>query len=85
MSVGAPRRSALPAWEAKAAGSASYRFTISTSNVDRMGDTVNVNGWKLAAYGDNPVVLRSMPGPDDTSGSSCKVASDIFYESNRRP
>lgn len=32
-------------------------FTISTANVDRMGDTIAVSGWKLEAYRKNPVVL----------------------------
>jgi HK97 family phage prohead protease len=32
-------------------------FTISTETVDRMGDTIAVDGWKLEAYRKNPVVL----------------------------
>ncbi len=32
-------------------------FIISTSSVDRMGDTISVDGWKLDAYVKNPVVL----------------------------
>lgn len=32
-------------------------FTISTSSVDRMGDTIAIAGWKLDAYRKNPVVL----------------------------
>lgn len=32
-------------------------FTISTQSVDRMGDSVAVDGWKLEAYRKNPVVL----------------------------
>jgi HK97 family phage prohead protease len=32
-------------------------FTISTSSVDRMGDTIKVDGWKLEQYRKNPVVL----------------------------
>jgi HK97 family phage prohead protease len=32
-------------------------FTISTKSVDRYGDTVNPEGWKLKAYKKNPVVL----------------------------
>lgn len=32
-------------------------FTISTASVDRMGDTIAVDGWKLDAYRKNPVVL----------------------------
>lgn len=32
-------------------------FTISTATVDRMGDTIAVEGWKLDNYRKNPVVL----------------------------
>jgi hypothetical protein len=32
-------------------------FTISSAAVDRMGDTIKVDGWKLDAYRKNPVVL----------------------------
>lgn len=32
-------------------------FTISTESVDRMGDTIAIEGWKLEAYRKNPVVL----------------------------
>lgn len=32
-------------------------FVISTATVDRYGDTVAVDGWKLEAYRKNPVVL----------------------------
>ena len=35
----------------------SYVFTISTANVDRMGDTIAVTGWRTANYLRNPVVL----------------------------
>lgn len=37
--------------------SRSMTFTISTAAVDRMGDTVAVEGWKLENYRKNPVVL----------------------------
>lgn len=47
--------------EAKEAGAGNasrvLRFTISTADVDRHGDTVSVAGWKLKAYRKNPVVL----------------------------
>lgn len=33
------------------------QFTISTADVDRMGDTVAVEGWQLENYRSNPVVL----------------------------
>lgn len=32
-------------------------FTISSASVDRMGDTIAVDGWKLDNYRKNPVVL----------------------------
>lgn len=32
-------------------------FTISTPSVDRAGDTIAIEGWKLDAYRKNPVVL----------------------------
>lgn len=32
-------------------------FTISTGTVDRSGDTVSIDGWKLESYKKNPVVL----------------------------
>jgi hypothetical protein len=42
--------------EVKAAddGSRKLSFTISTASVDRMGDTIAVDGWKLASYKKNP-------------------------------
>jgi len=39
------------------ATSKTYRFTISTPSVDRMGDTIAIDGWHLDAYRKNPVVL----------------------------
>jgi HK97 family phage prohead protease len=42
------------------AGDAAAReliFTISTASVDRMGDTIAIDGWQLDAYRKNPVVL----------------------------
>jgi len=35
----------------------SVDFVISTASVDRMGDTIAVDGWKLDTYRKNPVVL----------------------------
>lgn len=45
--------------EAKAVSDAErcIDFVISTESVDRMGDTIAVDGWKLANYRKNPVVL----------------------------
>lgn len=39
------------------AESRSLTFTISTPTVDRMGDTIAVDGWKLESFRKNPVVL----------------------------
>jgi HK97 family phage prohead protease len=39
------------------AGGKSWSFTISTASVDRMGDTIAIDGWHLTAYRKNPVVL----------------------------
>jgi hypothetical protein len=38
-------------------GERSLTFTISTASVDRMGDTIAVEGWRLDAFRRNPVVL----------------------------
>ena len=35
------------------------KFTISTADVDRAGDTINQDGWDTSAYLKNPVVLWS--------------------------
>jgi HK97 family phage prohead protease len=43
-------------------GRRSFTFTISTATVDRMKDSVAVNGWRLDAYKKNPVVQWSHDG-----------------------
>ncbi len=43
-------------------GGDEFVFTISTPSVDRMGDTIAIGGWKLAAYRKNPVVLWAHDG-----------------------
>ena len=44
----------------KSSGSSKeFLFTISTAAVDRMSDTIAVNGWRLDDYRKNPVVLWS--------------------------
>ena len=61
----APRRrevtsslSSLPSpTSTKADDGKTVSFTISTSSVDRAGDTINVHGWKTAAFSRNPVAL----------------------------
>jgi HK97 family phage prohead protease len=41
----------------KASSGKTHRFVISTSAVDRSGDTIDQNGWDLKAYRKNPIVL----------------------------
>lgn len=48
-------------------------FTISSGSVDRMGDTIAVNGWKLDAYRKNPVVLWAHDGADFPVARSPKI------------
>lgn len=50
-------RAVLPT-EAKAnVDERTVEFVISTASVDRMGDTIAVDGWKLDNFRKNPVVL----------------------------
>jgi hypothetical protein len=48
-------------------------FTISTSSVDRMGDTIAVSGWKLDAYRKNPVVLWGHDSADFPVAKTTKL------------
>lgn len=57
----------------EAATGRSYTFVISTAAVDRMGDTIAVNGWRLADYRKNPVVLWSHEGHRVPIGRATKV------------
>src|SRR5262245_46070666 len=52
-------RDAAAAAVPRSAGNESrnYTFTISSSSVDRMGDTIAIDGWQLEAYRKNSVVL----------------------------
>jgi HK97 family phage prohead protease len=50
-----------------------FTFTISSSSVDRMGDTLAVDGWKLGAYQKNPVVLWAHAGELLPVGRATKV------------
>lgn len=54
-------------------------FTISTADVDRMGDTIAVDGWKLANYRKNPVVLWA----HDSSMMPVAKASNIRVEDGK--
>lgn len=48
------------------------QFTISSAAVDRMGDTIAVDGWKLDNFNKNPVVLW-MHCPKDNIGIADRV------------
>lgn len=48
-------------------------FTISTASVDRMGDTIAVEGWKLDNYRKNPVVLWGHDASSLPLGKSTKI------------
>ena len=44
-------------YEQKGGGSAALTFVLSTDDVDRHGDVVSADGWRLEAYRRNPVLL----------------------------
>lgn len=54
-------------------------FTISTATVDRYGDTIAVDGWKLANFRRNPVVLWG----HDTSIMPVGKASNVRVEDGK--
>ena len=54
-------------------------FTISTASVDRMGDTIAVDGWKLDTYRKNPVVLWA----HDSSLLPIAKATDLRVEDGK--
>lgn len=57
----------------------SLDFVISTSSVDRAGDTVSVNGWKLDNFKRNPVILWS----HDATMMPIAKASNIRVEDGK--
>ena len=66
--------------EIKAEGdSRTLTFTISTASVDRMGDTISVDGWKLDAFRKNPVVLWA----HDASSLPVAKADKLWVESGK--
>jgi HK97 family phage prohead protease len=67
--------------EAKATGDneRSVDFVISTATVDRMGDTISVDGWSLGNYRKNPVVLWA----HDSSAMPVAKASNIRVEDGK--
>lgn len=54
-------------------------FVISTDTVDRMGDTIAVDGWDLANFRKNPVVLWA----HDSSSMPVAKASNIRVEDGK--
>lgn len=59
--------------------SRALEFIISTAAVDRMGDTIAVDGWKLANFRKNPVVLWA----HDASMLPVAKASNIRVEDGK--
>lgn len=57
----------------------SVDFVISTAAVDRMGDTIAVDGWKLDTYRKNPVVLWA----HDASELPVAKASNVRIEDGK--
>jgi HK97 family phage prohead protease len=43
--------------ELKAVADGQYEFVASDESIDRMGDVIRINGWELANYKRNPIVL----------------------------
>jgi HK97 family phage prohead protease len=60
-------------------GERSLTFTISTASVDRMGDTIAVNGWQLDQFRKNPVVLWA----HDSSSLPVAKAPKIWIEADK--
>lgn len=76
----APRIRASFDTEVKADGDTrTLTFTISTANVDRMGDTIAVEGWKLDAFRKNPVVLWA----HDAQSLPVARATKVWIESGK--
>lgn len=59
--------------------SRSLLFSISSEAVDRMGDTIAVDGWKLDAYRKNPVVLWA----HDSSSLPVAKSPRVWIEDKR--
>jgi HK97 family phage prohead protease len=52
------------------------RFILSDGSVDRMGDTIDPNGWDLAGYKQNPVVLFAHDALAPPIGRMVNIFSD---------
>ncbi len=66
-------------WEgdsSEKAGAGPLVFVASTGEVDRHGDTVALEGWRLDAYRDNPVVLWAHDYGEPAIGRAEAVWSD---------
>jgi HK97 family phage prohead protease len=57
-------------------GARTLTFTISTESVDRMGDTIAADGWKLNAFKTNPVILWA----HDSSALPVAKAQSVWVE-----
>jgi HK97 family phage prohead protease len=57
-------------------GSRVVRFVFSDGSVDRMGDTIDPNGWDLTAYKRSPVVLFAHDSSAPPIGRTVSVWSD---------
>lgn len=68
-SVGVPP---LPS-SVKADDGKAVSFVISTATVDRMGDTVNLDGWRTDSFNRNPVVLWAHDHFSPPIGRATKV------------
>ena len=64
------------ACEVKQSGDHALDFTISTASVDRMGDTIAVDGWKLDRFLKNPVVLWAHDSGELPVGKASNVRID---------
>lgn len=62
----------------KAEGERRMQFTISTPTIDRMSDTIALDGWKLDNFRANPVVLYG----HDSSALPVGKARRVWVESN---
>ena len=58
------------------AGRRVVRFVFSDGTVDRMGDTIDPNGWDLEDYRRNPVVLWSHDSSQPPIGRTVNIWSD---------
>lgn len=56
-----------------------FRFVFSDASVDRMGDTIAVDGWDLTAFQKNPVILFA----HDSSAPPIGRAVNIFSDGTR--